>query len=560
MSGSNQRRRRASGVLAEAIRKDLERDANAGADTDAHRRRERRNSAAFRRASFQAANAVGPAPPAGVKKLGKMVKDDDEMERQQQDPSARRRSSTTGNLVRRGSGSNVARRGSNGSSAPKGGTYPRRTSVSKRRSPVDDKKQAAKSSSPTTRHPQLSSDETDEDEEEEGGDDDDALIMACIANVESRSKPGYRPSPPTVSESSKSKQSTIASTKAERGDQGALDTFLESQKQERAALAYFRAQQAEASALLRATQNGADKVKKNSPRSSFTSTNTAPREEKPISSELVRHRARIKAAQEREDSAYTGMNLEEHKARIASRYGGDASVIKKSVKLKKVSSSSSPPSPKGGDPNDRSVKLKKASSSSSSPSPTVNPKKTSSSSSSSSSPKGEAGKEERKASSRSRKSKEATMPSKQPEKKKRELQQKRGSLHKLKDLPSVSSSSSPSKSVGSVSSSSRKDAILAASRRIRTQGYDDLSESHRSLTSTGNRSQESAKRGEDERYVDKNMRHGKKADGKARKEQVQAEGDAGTSSNLICDFGERRRDSGLSITEEDKRLVGSKAA
>ena len=98
MSGSNQRRRRASGVLAEAIRKDLERDANAGAETDAHRRRERRNSAAFRRASFQAANAVGPAPPAGVKNLGKMAKDDDEMERQQQDPSARRRSST--NLVR----------------------------------------------------------------------------------------------------------------------------------------------------------------------------------------------------------------------------------------------------------------------------------------------------------------------------------------------------------------------------------------------------------------------------------------------------------------------------
>ena len=547
MSGSNQRRRRASGVLAEAIRKDLERDANAGAETDAHRRRERRNSAAFRRASFQAANAVGPAPPVGVQKLGKMAKDDDEMERQQQGPSAWRRSSTTGNLVRRGSGSNVARRGSNGSSAPKGGTYPRRTSISKRRSPVDDKKQAAKSSSPTTRHPQLSSDETDEDEEEEGGDDDDALIMACIANVESRSKPGYRPSPPTVSESSKSKQSTIASTKAERGDQGALDTFLESQKQERAALAYFRAQQAEASALLRATQNGADKVKKNSPRSSFTSTNTAPREEKPISSELVRHRARIKAAQEREDSAYTGMNLEEHKARIASRYGGDASAIKKSVKLKKVSSSSSPPSPKGGDPNDRSVKLKNASSSSSSPSPTVKPKKTLSSSS----PKGEAGKEERKASSRSRKSKEATMPSKQPEKKKRELQQKRGSLHKLKDLPSVSSPSSQSKCAESVSSSSsRKNAILAASRRIRTQGYDDLSESHRSLTSTGNRSRESFKRGEeDERYFDKNMRHGTKADGKARNEQVQAEGDAGTSSNLICDFGERRRDSGLSITE-----------
>ena len=107
MSGSNQRRRRASGVLAEAIRKDLERDANAGAETDAHRRRERRNSAAFRRASFQAANAVGPAPPAGVKKLGKMAKDDDEMERQQQGLSARRRSSTTGNLVRRGSGSNA---------------------------------------------------------------------------------------------------------------------------------------------------------------------------------------------------------------------------------------------------------------------------------------------------------------------------------------------------------------------------------------------------------------------------------------------------------------------
>ena len=557
MSGSNQRRRRASGVLAEAIRKDLERDANAGAEIDAHRRRERRNSAAFRRASFQAANAVGP-----VKKLGKMAKDDDEMERQQQGPSARRRSSTTGNLVRRGSGSNVARRGSNGSSAPKGGTYPRRTSISKRRSPVDDKKQAAKSSSPTTRHPQRPSDETDEDddEEEEGDDDDDALIMACIANVESRSKPGYRPSPPTVSESSTSKQSTIASTKAGRGKQGTLDAFLESQKQERAALAYFQTQQAEASALLRATQNGVDKVKKNRPQSSFTSTNTAPREEKPISSELARHQARVKAAQEREDSAYTGMNLEEHKARIASRYGGDASAITKSVKPKKVSSSSSPSSPKGGDPNDRSVKLKMASSSSSSPSPTVNPKKTSSSSSSS--PKGEAGKEERKASSRSRKSKEATVPSKQPEKKKRELQQKRGSLHKLKDLPSVPSPSSQSKCAESVSSSSsRENAILAASRRIRTQGYDDLSESHRSLTSTGNRSRESAKRGEeDERYVDQNMRHGKKADGKARNEQVQAEGDAGTSSNLICDFGERRRDSGLSITEEDKRLVGSKAA
>ena len=536
MSGSNQRRRRASGVLAEAIRKDLERDANAGAESDAHRRRERRNSAAFRRASFQAANAVGPAPPAGVKKLGKMAKDDDEMERQQQGPSAWRRSSTTGNLVRRGSGSNVARRGSNGSSAPKGGTYPRRTSISKRRSPVDDKKQAAKSSSPTTRHPQRPSDETDEDDEEEGG-DDDALIMACIANVESRSKPGYRPSPPTVSESSKSKQSTIASTKAGRGKQGTLDAFLEGQKQERAALAYFQTQQAEASALLRATQNGADKVKKNRPQSSLTSTNTVPREEKPISSELARHQARVKAAQEREDSVYTGMNLEEHKARIASRYGGDASAIKKSVKLKKASSSSS------------------------SPSPTVKPKKTSSSSSSSS-PKGEAGKEERKASSRSRKSKEATMPSKQPEKKKRELQQKRGSLHKLKDLPSVSSPSSQSKCAESVSSSSsRKNAILAASRRIRTQGYDDLSESHRSLTSTGNRSRESVKRGEeDERYVDQNMRNGKKANRKARNEQVQAEGDAGTSSNLICDFGERRRDSGRSITEEDKRLVGSKAA
>jgi hypothetical protein len=393
-----------------------------------------------------------------------------------------------------------------------------------------------------------------------------------MANIESRSKPGYRPSPPTVSESSKSKQSTIASTKAERGKQGALDAFLESQKQERAALAYFQAQQAEASALARATQNGADKVKKGSPQSSFTSATTAPRQEKPISSELARHRARVKAAQEREDNAYTGMNLEEHKARIARRYGGDASANEKLVKLKKVSSSSSPQSPKGGDPtgNDRSVKPEKASSSSSPPSPKdhpierlVKPKKTSSSSSPS--PKGETGKEERKASSRSRKSKEATKSSKQPEKKKRELQQVDGSLHKLKDLPTMPSPSSQSKSAESVSSSSsRKNAILAASRRIRTQGYDDLSESHRSLASTGNRSRESAKRGkEDERYVYQNMRNGKKTDGKARNEQVQAERDAGSakiSSNLICDFGERRRDSGLSITEEDKRLVGSKAA
>ena len=545
MSGPNQRRRRASGVLAEAIRKDLERDANAGAETDAPRRRERRSSAAFRRASFQAANAVGPAP-AGVKKLGTTAKDDDEMQRQQQGLSARRRSST--NPARRGSSSNLARRGSTGSSAPKVGTSPRRTSISKKKSPVDDKKQAAKSSSPTApaRRPQRPPGEAHDDEEE----DDDALIMACMANIESRSKPGYRPSPPTVSESSKSKQSTIASTKAERGKQGALDAFLESQKQERAALAYFQAQQAEASALPRATQNGADKVKKGSPQSSFTSANTAPRQEKPISSELARHRARVKAAQEREDNAYTGMNLEEHKARIARRYGGDDSANEKLVKLKKVSSSSSPPSPKGGDPtgNDRSVKPEKASSSSSSPSP-----------------KGETGKEERKASSRSRKSKEATKSSKQPEKKKRELQQVDGSLHKLKDLPSMSSPSSQSKSAESVSSSSsRKNAILAASRRIRTQGYDDLSESHRSLASTGNRSRESAKRGkEDERYVDQNMRNGKKTDGKARNEQVQAERDAGSakiSSNLICDFGERRRDSGLSITEEDKRLVGSKAA
>ena len=482
MSGSNQRRRRASGVLAEAIRKDLERDANAGAEADAPRRRERRSSAAFRRASFQAANAVGPAPD-GVKKLGTTASNDEEMHRQQQGLSARRRSST--NLVRRESGSNVARRGSTGNSAPKGGTYPRRTSISKKKSPVDDKKQAAKPSSPTARRPQRPSGETDDDEEEG---DDDALIMACMANIESRSKPGYRPSPPTVSESSKSKQSTVANTKAERGKQGSLDAFLESQKQERAALAYFQAQQAEASALLRATQNGADKVKKGSPQSSFTKK-TAPtcREEKPISSELARHRARVKSAQEREDNTYTGMNLEEHKARIASRYGGDASANEKS-----------------------SVKLKKV--------------------------------ETRKASSRSRKCEEATMPSKQPEKKKSELQQKRGSLHKLKDLPSVSSPSSQSKSVGSVSSSSsRKDAILAASRRIRTQDYDDLSASHRSLTSTGNRSRENAKRGEEnERCVDQNMTNGKKADGKARN-------------------GERR-DSGLSITEEDKRLFGNKAA
>ena len=493
MSGSNQRRRRASGVLAEAIRKDLERDANAGAETDAPRRRERRSSAAFRRASFQAANAVGPAPD-GVKKLGTTASNDDEMHRQQQGLSARRRSST--NLVRRESGSSVARRGSTGNSAPKGGTFPRRTSISKKKSPVDDKKQAAKSSSPTARRPQRPSGETDDDEEEC---DDDALIMACMANIESRSKPGYRPSPPTVSESSKSKQSTVANTKAERGKQGSLDAFLESQKQERAALAYFQAQQAEASALARATQNGADKVKKGSPQSSFTKK-TAPtcREEKPISSELARHRARVKAAQEREDNTYTGMNLEEHKARIASRYGGNASGTNEKSSV--TSSSSSP------------------------------------------SPKGETRKEERKASSRSRKCEEATMPSKQPEKKKSELQQKRGSLHKLKDLPSLSSPSSQSKSVGSVSSSSsRKDAILAASRRIRTQGYDDLSASHRSLTSTGNRSRENAKRGEEnERCVDQNMTNGKKADGKARN-------------------GERR-DSGLSITEEDKRLVGSKAA
>ena len=457
MPGPNQqRRRRASGVLAEAIRKDLERDANGGAEPDAPKRRERRTSAAFRRASFQA----GPVPLRS-----------EEMQQQQRQQGQSRRGSST-NMARRASSSNLARRGSSSALHAKGGTSSsRRTSISKKISPnVIDKKPATKTSPyPSQRAQQPPSGDTSDE------DDDDALIMACIANMESRSKPGYRPTPapPTSASEPRSKHSTT-STNAEQKQKGAIDAFLESQKQERAALAYFQAQQAEQAAISQAMQQGGEKIKQISPQPSLTSTKTAPREEKPISSELARHRARIKAAQEREDNAFTGMSLEQHKARIANQYGdcnkgkstkktGEGDI--KSSKDKNSSQSQGRSSQKKKDrQTDASFPRTASSGAPSSSIPRANNDKC-----------------------------EEPTKSKQPKAKRRELE---GSLRKLENLPTESSSTAPSTNDShrkrltacdeSVSSSSRRGVILAASQSIRSQGYDELGESHRSLRSLDN--------------------------------------------------------------------------
>ena len=477
MSGPNQqqRRRRASGVLAEAIRKDLERDANGGAEPDAPKRRERRTSAAFRRASFQA----GPVP----------LRSEDMQQQQRQQGQSRRGSST--NMARRASSSNLARRGSSSALHVKGGTSSsRRTSISKKiSSNVTDKKPATKTSPyPSQRAQQHPSGDTSDE------DDDDALIMACVANMESRSKPGYRPTPalPTSASEPRSKHSTT-SPNADQKQKGALDNFLESQKQERAALAYFQAQQAEQAAIFQAMQQGGEKTKQISPQPSLTSTNTAPRKEKPISSELARHRARIKAAQEREDNAFTGMSLEQHKARIANQYGdrnkekstkktGEGDIKNSENKKSKQSQGKSSQKKKDRQADASSPRT----ASSGAPLSSMGRKKN-----------GDGGKieviEAKKVSSRPRYNDKCEVPaqsSNQPKEERRELE---GSLRKLENLPTEPSSTAPSTddtrrkqltACGeSVSSSSRRNVILAASQSIRSQGYDELSESLRSLRS-----------------------------------------------------------------------------
>ena len=476
MSGpKQQRRRRASGVLAAAIRKDLERDANGGAEPDAPKRRERRTSAAFRRASFQA----GPVPLRS-----------EEIQQQQRQQGQSRRGDDT-NMARRASSSNLARRGSSSALHEKGGTSSsRRTPMSKKISPsVTDKKPATKTSPYPSQQQQHPVGDTN------GEDDDDALIMACIANMESRSKPGYRPTPASHTSEPRSKRSTT-STNADQKQEGVLDAFLESQKQERAALAYFQAQQAEQAAIFQAMQQGGEKTKQISPQPSLTSTNTALREDKPISSELARHRACIKAAEERENNAFTGMSLEQHKARIANQYSDhnkEKSAKKtgkgdniKSSKNKKSKQSQGKSSQKKGDRQTESSSPRTASSED--PSSSIGPKKNWDGSTTEVI-------DAKKTSSRPRtstndKCEEPDKSSNQPKAERRVLE---GSLRKLENHPTESSSTASStienrrkqlSACGeSVSSSSKKNVILAASQSIRSQGYDALGESHRSLRS-----------------------------------------------------------------------------
>ena len=487
MPGPNQRRRRASGVLAEAIRKDLERDANGGAEPDAPKRRERRTSAAFRRASFQACP---------------VSRSSDEMQQQQHaqpQGQSRRGSSTNNNLARRGSRSNLARRGSSDALQVKGDTSSsRRTSTSKKIGlNTTDKKPATKSpTSPYQRQRYSSGDTSDED-------DDDALILACVAKMESRSKPGYQPTTPTTTRptndsEARPKRST-ASTNTDQKQRGALDAFLESQKQERAAIAYFQSQQAEQAALAEAMQQqGGENTRQSSPQLSLTSTKTAPREEeRPISSELARHRARMKAAQEREDNAFTGMSLEQHKARIASQYGdrntknsskktGEGG-IKSSSKNKK--SEQSRGSPSQTKTKQRSVASSPRTASSVVLSSSTHPKKNKKNE--------DRGKphvvDAKKTSSRPRNKDNCEEAAKFPKQTKEKNRGLDGSLRKLKNLPTESSLIAPSihdtlrnqrAACGeSISSSSRRNVILAASQSIRSQGYDELGGSHRSLRS-----------------------------------------------------------------------------